>query len=220
MSNQLLGEISKNLLFRYTIPLRHAEIAWTGSWLDLDPSFRLPHFGQLEGQPTFADIRGCWNQAGLFFTVVVGSKRQPVQCQVSKLLQSDGIQFWVDTRDVHDVHRASRFCHWFAFLPTQGNTKTAKPLGTMLRIHRAKDDPKTFQGFQPRVVSELAKDGYRLAALLPASALSGWNPTEHRKLGFQYAVIDRELGWQTLAADFRLPIAEDPSLWQTLELVE
>ena len=220
MSSQLFSEISKNLLFRYTIPLRRMELAWSGQWLVLDEGCRLPHFGQFEGQPTYADVRGCWNQAGLFFTVVVGSKRQAAQCHVSKLLESDGVQFWVDTRDVHNVHRASRFCHWFAFLPTQGNTKAAKPLGTMLKINRAKEDPKTFQGFQPRVMSELKKDGYRLAVLLPASSLSGWNPAEHRKLGFQYAVIDRELGWQTLAADFRFPIAEDPSLWQTLELVE
>jgi len=33
-------------------------------------------------------------------------------------------------------------------------------------------------------------------------------------------VNDRELGWQTLAMGPELPIMEDPSLWQTLHLVD
>ena len=54
---------------------------------------------------------------------------------------------------------------------------------------------------------------------IPKMALGGWDPDEHPKLGFNYAVIDRELGDQTLAVGREFPISEDPSLWQTLELV-
>jgi hypothetical protein len=32
--------------------------------------------------------------------------------------------------------------------------------------------------------------------------------------------MDRELGWQTLAIGPELPMAEDPSLWQSLHLVD
>jgi hypothetical protein len=58
-----------------------------------------------------------------------------------------------------------------------------------------------------------------VAAVLPAQAITGYDSTEHKRLGFFYAVIDRELGWQTLALGPELPITEDPSLWGTLELV-
>jgi hypothetical protein len=38
-------------------------------------------------------------------------------------------------------------------------------------------------------------------------------------LGFSYAVMDRELGWQTFTVASEFPFDEDPSLWGTLELV-
>jgi hypothetical protein len=38
-------------------------------------------------------------------------------------------------------------------------------------------------------------------------------------IGFSAAVIDRELGWNTLGVGPDLPLAEDPSLWSTLELL-
>jgi hypothetical protein len=41
---------------------------------------------------------------------------------------------------------------------------------------------------------------------------------DHTRLGFNYAVIDRELGWQTFSLGQEYPIREDPSLWGTLEL--
>ena len=37
---------------------------------------------------------------------------------------------------------------------------------------------------------------------------------------FSIAVVDREMGWQTIAAGLELPISEDPSLWHSLELVD
>jgi hypothetical protein len=89
----------------------------------------------------------------------------------------------------------------------------------MLKINRAKEDARSFQMFKSMAASSTLPDGYRLSFLIPADALTGWNPDEHRRIGFSYAVVDNELGWQTLAADFRLPIAENPSLWHTAELV-
>jgi hypothetical protein len=68
--------------------------------------------------------------------------------------------------------------------------------------------------------STMTGNGYRLAAVIPGAALTGWDTQEHRKLGFFWAVSDRELGWQTFSLGPELPIAEDPSLWGTLELAE
>ena len=65
----------------------------------------------------------------------------------------------------------------------------------------------------------LTSDGYALDIFVPAQALTGFDPQEHPRLGFNYALVDRELGEQTLSAGSPMPYQEDPSLWATLELV-
>ena len=61
-------------------------------------------------------------------------------------------------------------------------------------------------------------DGYVLEALIPAEALTGWGPVDHPRLGFAFAVYDRELGVQTYTIGTEFPFESDPSLWATLEL--
>jgi hypothetical protein len=43
--------------------------------------------------------------------------------------------------------------------------------------------------------------------------MTGFDPTQFARIGFFYAVVDRELGWQTLALSREYPFVEDPSLW-------
>ena len=57
-----------------------------------------------------------------------------------------------------------------------------------------------------------------LDALIASAALTGFSPADQPAIGFSYAVIDRELGWQTFSVGPELPFAEDPSLWGTLNL--
>ena len=66
--------------------------------------------------------------------------------------------------------------------------------------------------------SRIQPDGYLLDAFLAAEALTGFDPREHPRLGFNYAVMDRELGEQTFSAGSPMPYQDDPSLWVTLEL--
>ena len=63
-------------------------------------------------------------------------------------------------------------------------------------------------------------DGYEMQCHIPADALTGFDPAEHPKVGFNYAIVDRELGWQTFSLGPEFPIGEDPSLWGTLELAK
>ena len=53
---------------------------------------------------------------------------------------------------------------------------------------------------------------------IPAAVLNGWDPAEHRSIGFFIATLDREFGWQTLTLGSEMPFSEDPSLWCTLAL--
>ena len=141
-------------------------------------------------------------------------------CIRDRLLDSDGIQIWVDTRDTHNVHRASKFCHWFVLLPIGGGVDGKKPNASMLKINRSKDDSPTINRHKIEVASKVTKTGYQIKAFIPGKALNGWDANEHRLIGFNFVAVDRELGQQTLAIGPELPISEDPSLWQTLELVE
>ncbi len=212
--------IPPTMLYRFEVPCHTVDATWNASsGITLGDACRLPTFGVLDGRQPFADVRMAWSADGLFLTVDVTGKQQSVWCRETQLVESDGVQVWIDTRNTHNVHRASRFCHWFLFLPTGGGSRRDAAIGTMLKINRSKDDPRTMNQVSPKVVSKIKHGGYSLGAHIPARALDGWDTAEHRKLGFNLAVVDRELGWQTLAIGPEFPISEDPALWQTLELV-
>ena len=135
-------------------------------------------------------------------------------------MDSDSIYVWLDTRATHDVHRATRFCHWFVMLPAGAGAKKTKPVATPVKINRAREVSPAFNRAKVVIESEVSKTGYKLSAFIPGKALNGWDVNEHQNIGFNFSVVDRELGCQTLAVGPELPISEDPSLWQTLELVD
>jgi hypothetical protein len=89
----------------------------------------------------------------------------------------------------------------------------------MLPINRAREQAKEAPGHALRVRGEKRIDGYLMQAHVSAEALTGYDPDDHPRLGFTYAVIDRELGWQTLSLGPEFPFQEDPSLWGEMELV-
>lgn len=217
MSESLLP---KRFLFRFSLPCLYRHPLWTQQGAGLDPRYRLVGLAELEGRNMPADLRAAWSEAGLAFTVIVQGKQQAPWCRPSKPEDSDGVQFWIDTRDVHNVHRATRFCHRFLFLPSGGGQGLDQPLAIWLPINRAKDHPRPIQPDWLKVLSRPQPGGYLLDAFIPAKALTGFDPVEHPRLGFTYAVMDRELGEQTLGVGSPMPYQEDPSLWATLELVK
>ncbi len=187
--------------------------------VELDDACRLPSFGaELEGRPNFADVRAAWNKGGISFTVRVAGKKQPPWCRNDRCEDSDGLQVWVDTRDTHNLHRATRFCHRFVFMPAGDGPKFADPVAAQLLINRARENAPPVPPAVLEARAEKRVDGYILQGHIPAKALAGFAPAEHPRLGFFYAVIDRELGWQTLGVDNAFPFDEDPSVWGTLEL--
>ncbi len=219
MSSSIVSQVPKNLLFKYRIPCKRFDQKWTQK-LRLSEDFRLPSFGNFEEQLDYADVRMAWNKDGLFLNLLVTGKKKSLWCRSTQLLESDGIQLWIDTRNTQNVHRATKFCHWFLLLPAGQGSSNDQPMATMLRINRAREDPPTFnpQTISVSVVSK--RNRYEMNAFIPGISMNGWNTEDHRHLGFSFAVIDRELGWQTLGAGPEMPINEDPSLWHTLHLVD
>ena len=215
MSNPV--SIPRNLLFRckFGCPRLKAE---PKGFAQFDPAGEVPLLGLFEGQHPYARLRCGWMDEAFFLGLSVRGKTQSLWVKPSQPLESDGMQFWIDTRDTHNVHRATRYCHWFVACPSPVGGRESASCG-MLRINRAKEDAPTIN--RGKVVSSgsLVAGGYDLMLKIPASLLNGWSPQEQRLIGFSAAVIDRELGWNTLGVGSDLPLAEDPSLWSTLELL-
>ncbi len=210
--------IAPQFLFRFAFPLRRWQGKWTGGPLQLEERHVLPSFGTLEGRPLPADLRGAWNEHGLYFTLRMTGKKQIAWCRDTRLDDSDGLQIWIDTRDTHNIHRATRFCHRFVFLPFGRGPRKDEPVADLGLINRAREIPKPIPGDLLKVRSEKRIDGYLLECHIPNAALTGFDREEHPRLGFSYAVIDRELGWQVFSVGPEFPFPEDPSLWGTAEL--
>lgn len=210
--------IPPRTLFRFAAPCRYRDALWSAAGADLDESYRLPNLAALDGSRDYADVRAAWNEKGLVFAIRVAGKRRAPFCDERKLTESDGLQLWIDTRDTHNVHRASRFCHRFVCLPYGAGRKRDEPIADQQLINRARENARPVRPQDLRCKSEQRVDGYLLQFCLPADALTGFDPVEHPRLGFNYLVQDQELGQQTFSAGGELPFDEDPSLWGTLEL--
>jgi cellulose/xylan binding protein with CBM9 domain len=206
------------MLFRFAAPCVRTEEKWTAAGLKLSEAHRLPCFAELGGTKPFADMRLAWNEQGIAVNVTVRGKEQPLWCRDSRIDDSDGVQIFIDTRNTQNIHRASRFCHRFAFLPIGAGRKLDEPLAVLLAINRAKESPREMETGALKMRCQRLQDGYAIEAFIPAAALTGYSPTDQPAIGFSYAVIDRELGWQTFTVGQEMPFLEDPSLWGTLEL--
>ena len=217
MTNPLLPT---RFLFRFSAPCRYHDPLWTAKGTQLDEKHRLVGLAELEEQAAWADIRAAWSEAGLTFSVHVQGKHQLPWCRAARLEDSDGFQVWIDTRDVHNVHRAGRFCHRFVFLPLGGGRNLNQPVADVLPINRARELPKPVREGLLKVQSQKRADEYTLDAFIPAEALTGFDPAEHPRLGFTYTVVARELGEQTFGVGKPMPYRDDPSLWATLELTK
>lgn len=219
MNSSIVSEVSNNLLFRYRINCERF-VGQDKSASELPVACRLPVFSELDrnhDQP-FAELRLAWSPDGLYFWLNVKDKKQALWCRNTQLLESDGLQVWLDTRDTHNIHRASKFCHWIVMLPAGGRNEGKDPIASMLNINRAKEHSPTVNQMPIDISSSIQTGGYSLSAFVPGGTINGWNPEEHRLIGFHFVVCDRELGSQSLSVGLEYPVAEDPSLWSTLVL--
>lgn len=204
-------------MFRFSVDVRRCEPLWTPR-LDLDASYRLPDLSALDGRKCFADVRMAWSAEGLAWQVRVSGKSPPVWERGARLDASDGLQVWIDTRATLNVHRASRFCHRFAFLPTGGPATGGAARGEsavadQMLINRARENARPVRPRELDVRSKAAHDGYTLWAFASAAALGGFDPQQQPRLGFTYAVQDRQLGLQSFSMGAEFPYEEDPSCW-------
>jgi hypothetical protein len=212
-----------HFLFRLAYPCNyHKAMPQDGEdgLLDLPAACRIENFQELGEQKNFAKVWLAWNELGLGFQVEVRGKDQPPQGDAGQPRGSDGALLWIDTRDTRNIHRASRYCHQFYFLPTGGGPDKDMPACGQLAIHRALQDAPLCKPEQIAFQVKRTKSGYVLEAFLPVAVLQGFDRETNPRLGFFYAVRDSELGDQTLGLGPEFPYWEDPSMWSTLELAD
>ena len=211
--------IPSAFLFRLAIPCFHTDQKWTTRGVELDAKHVIPSFhAELNGGPMYSDLRLAWSDEGLIVNLRTTGKKQAPWCRDTRLEDSDGLSLFIDTRDTQNVHRASRFCHRFLLAPQGAGRLLDEPMAKLVEINRARENPKPAPAKSLQIRSEKRIDGYILRALISREALTGFEPDEQPRLGFSYAIVDRELGWQTFSLGPEFPFTSDPSLWGSLEL--
>ncbi len=214
--------IPSSSLFRFCVPCRRYRrpIGELGT-LDLSDEYRLPYFGELDGETPYAVVRMAWTPTALIWHVSVTGKQGPPWSHENRPEESDGLHVWIDTRDTKQVQRGTRFCHRLAFLLPDPTVGSASPPAVQIWLERAMDHPTALREEDLRCAVQFRKNGYELRAAVRAAALTGLDQVAGARLGFFHIVKDRELGDQlwSLTEDYS-QLEEDPSLWGTVELVD
>ncbi len=212
--------IPPTFLFRFSIPCHAIESLDRADEMVADDRFIVPHLGSLErdaGFEPFAELRAAWATEGLVFHLRVTGKSKPVWCREGRIESSDGLHVWLATRETSSIARANQFCHQFAFLPAGGGNLRDRPVAAQVWIHQARAHPHPVPDGSLTVRARQERGGYTLTAIVSFAALTGFEVSEQRELGFFYEVVDSEKGRQSLSlpVDF-FRFAEDPSLWARL----
>ena len=213
--------IHPTLLFRFEVPIQAHDCSFSaGQGVSLPESCRVTSFGELAGDRQFAEVRMAWEKSGLAFVIDVSDKKAAPWCRDSRMEDSDGFHLWIDTRCSPGIHRATQYCHRFLFMPTGGGPRLDLPMTGLMPINRARQNPKSPPTGSIQVHVQTKPDGYRMAGRIAAGALTGFDAIQYPRLGIYYAVVDRELGWQTFSLSQDYPVVEDPSLWGEAILVK
>lgn len=212
-------ELAPRFFFRYSVPIarRPGKLRVDGSLGEWGDGTRLPDLGEMDGGSGFAEVHLAWDEEGLYVALEVGNKTN-VTSHRQHPRSADAFFLWIDTRDVRDVHRASRFCHQFVALPRGGGRDRKGATAWQLSIRRAREQTPICDAEKLKVASRIREDGYGLELALPAAVLNGFDPAVCSRLGFTYLVCDHEHGWQTWSVPGRLPFDHDPSTWGAVEL--
>lgn len=206
----------------------------------LSPEYRLPFWTQArpvsglgrgrEPGPTTPrspenegafDFRIAWSPRGLVVSTVVSERRRVAKRVPTEADGRDVLRLCLDTRDVKEARRAGRFCHKFLFYPFVGKSDDSeRPSAIWAPINRAKESPSPVDVGEFRLASERRVDGFAFSAAIPASALTGFDPTDFRRLGLHFSQRDEEHGAFDLQLGEPFPTEDDPSLWTSLEFVD
>ena len=134
--------LPERFLFKYdfAVPYVSGIPKKTKKLLGLSKSCELPELEDIDGSNSYGKLSLGWNENGVGICLRVKGKKHPVIGKPDQPLESDGLQFWLDTRNTQNIHRASRFCHHFCFLPAATGKDHDQPYGLEMQIARAREE--------------------------------------------------------------------------------
>ncbi|MDD3589136.1 MAG: hypothetical protein PHO46_02525 [Thermoguttaceae bacterium] len=237
-----MASIPQNYLFNLRFPIKKAAPKLLKAKLaaeTLDDSYSLPFWSQydlpdgfdkrtgepgllksinLENEKRF-DFRFAWAKEGFFFTVVLAKKKRQPFWTHSALQAADCVRLCIDTRDIKDVHRGTKFCHKLLFYPFVGESANAAgPMAQWAPVNRAKASPNSVDVSEFSLCSQLRDDGYAFSAFIPGATLTGYDYDEFNRIGLHYIVRDSTHGAFVLQYADPAPCEEDPGLWASFAL--
>ena len=157
-------------------------------------------------------------QDALFFQVDVQGKKHLPWCRETRMEDSDGLHVWINTRHSPEIQRANRFCQRFGFFPLGKGRKADMPFASWGVIPRASEDAPPVADDRFAIRARIVDDRYRVVAAVHIDALHGLDLVDFPTLGLYYAIIDRELGWQSLMTTDEYPVHEIPGMWAQWDL--
>ena len=209
--------VPNRFLFDFEFPLRYRAKppVLTGDLVGWKDEFLLPDLGPIDGAKTFGSVWASWNDDGIALACRVADKSTPLRCNPKVFWRGDNLRLCTDTRGTRNIHRASKHCQQFFFLPTGGGKNGSDPIAGSAAINRARQTAPIVPPGSIPIVAKISKTGYTFEAYIPASALYGFDPAEHPRIGFYYILEDADHGQQYLTVGDDLNWHIDPSTWAT-----
>ena len=212
--------LPNRLLFRFELPVyrfdRPPQI--DGDLSDWSDRYRLPVLSEIDGDHDWADVYVGWDEAGLYVACRVAEKIRPLRCDPKRFWKGDNLRVMTDMRDTRTIHRASRFCQHFYFLPVGGGRDGHEPVAASAQVNRATQHAPVVAPGRIPVAAEVTSTGYTLAAHIPADCLAGFDPVDNPRIGLYIMLEDTDHGQQFLTVGDDMPWWVDPSLWATAVL--
>jgi hypothetical protein len=217
-----LGLIPNRQVMRFEFPLirRATHFKLDGSLSGWDDRYLLPNFGALEGLDSWGRVYAAWDEEGLYVACAVDEKNRPVKCVPSQFWKGDNFRVLTDMRDTRHIKRATRFCQHFYFLPTGGGKGGKDPVAGSAKVNRAREDAPLVASAELLIGSQVWPEGWMVEAHIPAKALTGFDPGQHRRIGLFTMLEDADHGQQYPTAGDDLQWNVDPSTWPTAVLAE
>ena len=202
--------------YSFACPFRPDPPRIDGNLRDWDESYLVPDLMGVEGLESHADLYMAWNDEGLYFGLQVKRKTH-YKIDPKNYDRGDCLELFLDTRDLKDVHRATRYCHHFYFLPGGSGKDGKSPIGRQTSIERAREQAPPCPEESIQVALRRLKRSYQMEIKLPALGLNGFQPREFNRLGFTYLLHDSQRGLQTWSAGRDKLATQDPASWGTIE---
>ena len=173
----------------------------------------LPDLTSLTCEDPFADVKMKFDEESISFRFDVSSPFKEVS--FPKVEKGDGIELFLDTRDMKSAKTVTKFCHHFVFLPAAVDEMHACEV-TKFRSEDAHEYPNE-EKLRPQV--SFTKKGYTLEAILTKETLFGYDPVEFPRIGCAYRIHrtnDSPQHFGPPSAEFSLE--GSPNIWPSIYL--